>query len=270
MKNKIPVSSHIAAWLKDLAHAGGTGGLNWHVHAAYSLKRWLPTSELIAAFLAGVHTKDKHLLLIGCSAGWMLSTPWLARFERIDIYDIDPLVPLLFGLRHGRLLKAQGVQLRYHRQDAIAGLPALLAEHSKACLWFDNVLGQVSVRLGDEDIAERQLRHLKLLLKGRSWGSLHDVYSGPTDPTMDSPEIQTSIFKRLDDAGEETAQVEWNGQEQLLSMAAQSLLSQVNAQGVWHDHATAGVFAPHTPTTLIPWAFKPHYWHWLEAGWVKP
>jgi len=23
-------------------------------------------------------------------------------------------------------------------------------------------------------------------------------------------------------------------------------------------------------TTLMPWAFKPHYWHWLQAGWVKP
>ena len=259
-----------ATWIRDIANAGGTGGLNWHVHAVRSLNRWLPTREKIAQFLAGIEPQQTHLLLIGPSAGWMLPTPWLTRFQRIDVVDIDPLVPLLFRLRHGKVLREHGTQLRFHRQDAIAGLPQVLRLHPDACLWFDNVLGQVSVRLGDEDIAERQLRHLKLLLKGRSWGSLHDVYSGPTDPTMDSPEIQTSIFKRLDDAGEETAQVEWNGQEQLLSMATQSLLSQVNAQGVWHDHATAGVFAPHTPTTLIPWAFKPHYWHWLEAGWVKP
>ncbi|NBS77691.1 MAG: hypothetical protein EBT28_09880, partial [Betaproteobacteria bacterium] len=102
------------------------------------------------------------------------------------------------------------------------------------------------------------------------WGSLHDVYSGPIDSAMQSAVIQTCSFKRLDDAAEDTAQVLLNGQEQLLSMAAQSLLTLVNAQGVWHDHATAGVFAPHTSTTLMPWAFKPHYWHWLEAGWVKP
>ena len=258
-----------ATWVRDIANAGGTGGLNWHVHALRSLDRWMPTREQIAQFLAGVKPRQNHLLLIGPSAGWMLPTPWLTRFQYIDVYDIDPLVPLLFRLRHGNVLKAHSITLRFHRQDAIAGLPQVLRTHPEACLWFDNVLGQVSVRLGDEDIAERQLRHLKQLLQGRSWGSLHDVYSGPIDPAMAEAAIQTFDFKRLDDSTQENAQVEWNGQQQLLSSAAQGLLAQVNAQGIWHDHATAGVFAPHTPTTLIPWAFKPRYWHWLEAGWIN-
>ena len=95
-------------WLRDLANAGGTGGLNWHVHAARSLQRWLPTRQLIAQFLAQVQPTQTHLLLIGCSAGWMLPTPWLQQFKRIDIYDIDPLVPFLFGLRHGRQYSVSG------------------------------------------------------------------------------------------------------------------------------------------------------------------
>jgi hypothetical protein len=260
----------LATWIRDVANAGGTGGLNWHVHALRSLNRWLPTREKIAQFLAGIETTQSHLLLIGPSAGWMLPTPWLTRFKQVDVVDIDPLVPLLFGLRHGKVLREHGTQLRFHRQDAIAGLPQLLREHSQACVWFDNVLGQVSVRLGDEDIAERQLRHLKLLLQGRSWGSLHDMYSGPIDPDMALPELKTLAFRRLDDADDETAQVQVDGKQQALNMAAQALLTQLNAQGVWHDHATSGVFAPHTSTTLIPWAFKPHYWHWLQAGWVRP
>jgi hypothetical protein len=239
------------------------------VHALRSLNRWLPTREKIAQFLAGIETTQTHLLLIGPSAGWMLPTPWLTRFKQVDVVDIDPLVPLLFGLRHGKVLREHGTQLRFHRQDAIAGLPQLLREHSQACVWFDNVLGQVSVRLGDEDIAERQLRHLKLLLQGRSWGSLHDMYSGPIDPDMALPELKTLAFRRLDDADDETAQVQVDGKQQALNMAAQALLTQLNAQGVWHDHATSGVFVPHTSTTLIPWAFKPHYWHWLQAGWVS-
>jgi hypothetical protein len=259
----------LATWIRDVANAGGTGGLNWHVHAMRSLNRWLPTREKIAQFLAGIEPTQTHLLLIGPSAGWMLPTPWLTRFKQVDVVDIDPLVPLLFRLRHGKVLREHGTQLRFHRQDAIAGLPQLLREHTQACVWFDNVLGQVSVRLGDEDIAERQLRHLKLLLQGRSWGSLHDMYSGPTDPDMASPDVKTLAFRRLDDADDETAQVQVDGKPQRLNMAAQGLLSQLNAQGVWHDHATAGVFEPHTSTTLIPWAFKPHYWHWLQAGWVR-
>ena len=258
-----------ATWIRDITNAGGTGGLNWHLHALRSLNRWLPTREKIAQFLASIEPEESHLLLIGPSAGWMLPTPWLTRFKLIDVYDIDPLVPLLFSLRHGKELREHGTQLRFHRQDAIAGLPKLLRDHSQACVWFDNVLGQVRVRLGDEEIAERQLRHIKLLLKGRSWGSLHDVYSGPTDPGMAMPDVTTNVFRRLDEADADTAQVQVNGKQQLMSQAAQVLLTQLNAQGVWLDHATAGVFAPHTCTTLIPWAFKPHYWHWLEAGWVN-
>jgi hypothetical protein len=269
VNTKSPPHLAWASWIRDIAHAGGTGGLNWHVHALRSLNRWLPTRERIAQFLAGIEPRQKHLLLIGPSAGWMLPTPWLTRFQQIDVFDIDPLVPLLFGLRHGKVLREHGTQMRFHRQDAIAGLPQLLRAHPNACLWFDNVLGQVSVRLGDEDMAERQLSHLKQLMQGRSWGSLHDVYSGPVDPDMALPLVQTHAFKRLNAQSDDSAQVELDGRIQSLDTAAQSLLTRLNAKGVWHDHATSGVFAPNTPTTLMAWAFKPYYWHWLEAGWVN-
>jgi len=270
VNTKVPAHLPWASWIRDLVHAGGTGGIHWHVHALRSLNRWLTTRGYIAQFLAGIEPTQSHLLLIGPSAGWMLPTPWLTRFKQIDVYDIDPLVPLLFGLRHGKVLRSQGVAVRFHRQDAVAGLPKILREQPQACVWFDNLLGQVKVRLGDEEIAQRQLAHLKRLLQGRAWGSLHDVYSGPVDTAMAMPAMQTHAFRRLDEADEDTAQVEMNGQQQLLSTAAQSLLTQVNAQGVWLDHATAKVFEPRTQTTLMPWAFKPNYWHWLEAGWVKP
>jgi len=258
------------SWLRDLANAGGTGGLNWHVHAARSLQRWLHTRELIAAFLAQVRPAQEHLLLIGCSAGWMLPTPWLQRFKRIDVYDIDPLVPFLFGLRHGRHLKKQGVSVHYHRTDAIANLPALLKTHPLACLWFDNVLGQVGFRLGDEDMAERQLGQLKAMLKGRAWGSLHDVYSGPIDPVLPLPAFESVSYSRLDDLAEEQAQVRLGLTVMSHANAAQALLARLNATGVWHDHATQTVFAANTATTMMPWAFKPRYWHWLQAAWITP
>ena len=256
-------------WLRDLANAGGTGGLNWHVHAAQSLQRWMPTRELIAQFLAQVQASQTELVLIGCSAGWMLPTPWLSRFQVIEIYDIDPLVPLLFGLRHGRHLKKLGVQVHYHRSDAIAGLPHVLKQHPEACLWFDNVLGQLGFRLGDEDMAERQLRQLKTMLKGRTWGSLHDVYSGAIDPDMALPAYQPVQWTRLDDAPDEQAKVSMNQQVMSHPDAAQALLGQLNATGVWHDHSTQAVFEKGTLTTMIPWAFKPRYWHWLQAAWIR-
>jgi len=51
---------------------------------------------------------------------------------------------------------------------------------------------------------------------------------------------------------------------------SQKLLASVGAKEAWHDHLSSHVFAPNTPTTWMPWAFKPNYWHWLQAGWVNP
>jgi hypothetical protein len=50
---------------------------------------------------------------------------------------------------------------------------------------------------------------------------------------------------------------------------AQRLLASVGAEGEWLDHLTAEVLPPQTHGQMIPWAFKPRHWHWLQAGWVK-
>jgi len=242
--------------LRDLIHAGGTGGLNWHVHALYSRTRWQPTLEMIEAFLAQVDPRSDHLLLIGGSAGWMMPPSWLARFKRIDAYDIDPLAAWLFGLRHGRRLQALGIDVHHHRQDALIDLPEILQTQPQACLWFDNVLGQHRYRLRDEARVERELAQLKVTLHGREWGSLHDVFSGPTDGRLMPCDTKTWVHhnpaKTVTDAA-----------------FSQKLLASVGAKEVWQDHLTTQVFSSETPTTWMPWVFKPNYWHWLQAGWVR-
>ena len=242
--------------MRDLIHAGGTGGLNWHVHAHYSMERWQPTVQLVDQFLGQVQPQSEHLLLIGGSAGWMMPPAWLARFKRIDAYDIDPLAPWLFGLRHGRRLKALGIDVQHHRLDALAALPDLLREHPTACIWFDNVLGQHRYRVRGEALVEHELAQLKTTLKGRHWGSLHDVWSGPTDG-------------RLLPAGLNVWSHHVTAKQGLDAGFSQKLLASVGAKDVWHDHLTGHVFAPETHTTWMPWAFKANYWHWLQAGWVS-
>jgi hypothetical protein len=241
--------------IRDVIHAGGTGGLNWHVHAHYARQRWQPTVDLLDVFLAQVRPQAEHLLLIGCIAGWMMPPSWLARFERIDAYDIDPLAATLFHWRHGRHLRQLGVQLTHHRQDALAALPALLQEHPHACVWFDNVLGQHRYRVRDEVRVEQDLAALKHTLRGRHWGSVHDVYSGPSDGRALAHDWRSWQHHQVP-------------AHAVADNFAQTLLSHVGAKDVWQDHLTREVFAPDTPTTLIPWAFKPNYWHWLQAGWV--
>lgn len=242
--------------LRDVMHAGGTGGLNWHVHAHYSRQRWQPTVQLLDEFLARIAPQSTHLVLIGGSAGWMMPPRWLARFERIDAYDIDPLAPWLFNWRHGAPLQAQGTVVQHHRQDALLGLADILSAHPHACVWFDNVLGQHRYRVRDEARVERELKALKTSLQGRQWGSVHDVLSGPTDA-------------RLLPAGLNVWQHQTPAAQGLDAGFVQKLLASVGAQDIWQDHLTTEVFSAHTPVTWVPWAFKPNYWHWLQAGWVQ-
>jgi hypothetical protein len=177
------------------------------------------------------------------------------RFERIDAYDIDPLASHLMSWRVGKTLRRHGVAVHHHRQDALATLDVLLDQHPKACLWFDNLLGQHRYRVRDEARAEQELTALKTQLVGRHWGSIHDLLSGPTGDNTWTGRIATLTRDGLDVT-------------RMDSPHTQALLRDVAAQNVWIDHLTSQVFPDHTATRLIPWAFKDRYCHWLQAGWV--
>ena len=244
-------------WLSNLLHAGGTGGLNWHAHAWQSRARWQPTTEAIAQFLQSTQPSSMHLLLLGGSAGWMMPSAWLQRFARIDAYDIDPFAPWLFRQLHGRALDQSGTVVHHHRRDALIELDTILSEHPKACIWFDNMLGQHRYRVRDEVRTERELQALQHRLSGRHWGSVHDVYSGSSRLSLDATRFQTLQHKQV-------------RAEQVDDAYLQALLQKSQAQGVWNDHCTTVVFPPGTSTWLMPWEFRPGYWHWLQAGWVTP
>lgn len=245
-------------FVRDLWHAGGTGGLNWHVHAYYTRAQWQATVAQLEDFLNRVRPGSTHLLLIGASAGWMMPPGWLQRFKRIDAYDIDPLAAHLFDWRHGKTLRAQGITVQHHRQEALLQLHDVLPRHPQACVWFDNVLGQHRYRVRDEVRAEQDLAALKDTLQGRHWGSVHDLYSGPTQDNR----AWMSRIAALTRAGVDNSHID--------SQHTQTLLHEVGAKDVWVDHLTAQVFPPGTATTLMPWAFKDQYCHWLQAGWVTP
>ncbi len=241
---------------RDVVHAGGTGGLNWHVHAYSSLVRWQPTLAMIDGFLAQVAPASKHLVLIGGSAGWMMPHNWLQQFETIEAYDIDPMASWLFNWRHGRALQRTGVQVHHHRLDALLHLPEVLQQHARAFVWFDNVLGQHRYRIRDEERVTRELDELKNALHNRSWGSLHDWLSGPVQ-TRKTPVALTALMRT-------------NIKTHMISDAfTQQLLQDLGAHTAWSDHLTQVVLPADTPTHLIPWAIRPNYWHWLQAGWVS-
>ena len=236
-----------------------SGGLRWHWRAWRSQALWRDTRGQIADWLAQVQPHSDELLLIGASAGWMLPSPWLQRFRRIQVWDLDPLAKPLFAWRHGPALRAALTHWDYHCGDALKALPRLIEKHPQACIFFDNVLGQLRFHAGAGPQAatqiEERLRVIKQQLGGREWGSVHDLLSGP------------GLRFR---PGQVLPPARWRLLEPKASPESDAWLAPLGANGQWLDHLTGAVFAPGTPICDIAWPFEPAYWHWLQGGWVSP
>jgi hypothetical protein len=232
-----------------------SGGSVWHWQAWRSRQLWSPSVQLISKWLVNEQALQKYdkLLLIGASAGWMMSNQWLCQFKEINTFDIDPLAASLFKWNHGKILHERGIKLSCHTQDALAVLPQLLVQHPNALIFFDNVLGQLRFTYSSLDATEKKLKKIKSDLQGRTWGSLHDRMSGsiersPTGQSIIDP-FHTKGFIKKD-------------------TEIQSWLMQMNALSPWLDHLTQDVFPDETEVHNLTWAFNQNYWHWLQMGWV--
>ena len=166
-----------------------TGGPFWHWQAWRSAALWRPTVEALEVWLKE-QTKDTRsdaLVIIGASAGWMMPIGWLCQFKEVHTFDIDPLSAPLFRWRHGKKLRSVGTALTCHTQNALSDLPSLLKAHPQACLFFDNVLGQLRFTESGVQLAEKNISQIVQCLKGREWGSVHDRMSGPVSGALSSP-----------------------------------------------------------------------------------
>lgn len=218
-------------------------------------RRWAATRMRIEQALLGIDrvgAVPDTLLLLGGSAGWMMSPVFLSRFKRILLVDIDPWAPRLFRFNHGRVLAARSIALDFWRGDVHALLDQALAEHPQACVWFDNFLGLDSIYTRSLQVTERRMRELRKRMKGRLWGSVHDRLSGPGTADWASAACWSQDWPAA------SAQ----------PLSQQAMFSSVQAHGEWMDHHTEAVLPPGVVTQLIPWPIVPGRWHWLEAGWV--
>ncbi len=265
-------------WLKDALHAQETGGLSWHMSAWLSRKRWEPTQKSIDDFLMRHQVSQSELLLIGGSAGWMMSSQWLSQFKKIKVIDIDPLAPLFFYINHGKALRKSGTAWGFERRDGIRELSLLIKEYPQSFIWFDNVLGQQCFKLKDEDLVLRQLKHIKVILKNSHWGSIHDWLSGPVDESLAQPPSTSFLLgnansiafgKAIETENTDPNTLILNSKEMGFDVGTQILLNQVNATGEWQDHLSAEVFSAYQSCQLIPWYFKPAYCHFLIASFTQ-
>jgi hypothetical protein len=228
---------------------------HWHARAWMARKRWAATRERVAQALLSlrqVGNAAQELLLLGGSAGWMMSPEFLAGFQRVVLVDMDPWAPRLFRFNHGPVLTRHGVVLDFWQGDAHELLDRALAAHPQACVLFDNFLGLDSIHSRSVARTEKRMRGLRRRVKGRLWGSVHDRLSGPGTPQW---------------AGAACWLQDWPACS-AEPLPQQAMFSAVQAKGEWLDHHTAEVLPPGVRTQLIPWPIVPGRWHWLEAGWV--
>jgi len=234
-----------------------SSGSDWHWHARAFLarRRWARTRERLSPWLLQLRqmpSPPQALLLLGGSAGWMMSPEFLVGFKRVVLVDLDPWAARLFRFNHGRVLAQQGVALDFLQGDVHALLDEALAAQPEACVLFDNFLGLDSIHTRSLARTAQRLKGLRRRLKGRLWGSVHDRLSGPGT---------------ADWAGAACWQTAWAGRS-AEPLPQKEMLAAVQARGEWIDHGTDAVLPPGLATHLIPWPIVPGRWHWLEAGWL--
>jgi hypothetical protein len=225
---------------------------SWHVRAWRAGARWDRTRERVQDWLLSQPIDSDTLILLGGSAGWMMSPLFIERFRTLVLIDIDPWAGRLFSLRHRQALRARGTALTFLNGDAHELLDRTLQQYPQAYVLFDNFLGLDTLYTRDLKRTAERMQTLRQRLKGRVWGSVHDRFSGPGTPNW-----AHATCWRLQPEGQ-------SGQA-----LPQALYEAVQAHGQWLDHSTDLVFPQGTPVRLIPWPLIPGRWHWLEAAWVR-
>ena len=255
-----------------------SGGLFWHLHAWRQQRHWHGTCADIAQWLATLPPSAKvrdtqardSLVVIGASAGWMLSSRWLQGFGQVDTFDLDRWAAPLFRRRHGAALHASGTALACHTRDALADLDVVLSTHPQAVVLFDNVLGQVRFHCASIDEASQRIAKVTRRMRGRRWGSVHDAYSGPTQVRrigMSAAAMHRSVQARAGGSGAANSQRNTQA-SQPMGAGFDTFGRQLHAQGDWLDHLTEAVFPQGTLVHHIAWPYSARYCHWLQAGWV--
>ncbi|OYY95883.1 MAG: hypothetical protein B7Y41_00955 [Hydrogenophilales bacterium 28-61-23] len=216
-----------------------SGGLVYHLRARrWRRTLWRPFHALVERWLREWQPNTTRLVLIGPSAGYALNADFLARFERIDVLEPDPLARLLLRRRFPRQ--------RFQFADSAwlagtHGFEMLIRRYPDAAFLFCNLLGQHLVGAAPDRERRNWLRGLDAALRGRAWASWHDLASSARRPDR-FPPLARPAAEALDQV---IAQF-WRGGELEI-----------------HDHDCASI-RPDLPRQYAIWQLGPNRYHLIE------
>ena len=226
-----------------------SGGLMYHWRAWRQGRHWLDFSDSLARWLESWQVPSPHLILIGPSAGYNLPRSWLAKFQRIEAYDVDPLAARLFARRHPQ------VSVTFIKQDmfwingklSTAALERALKRYPEASVLFCNVLGQVPLegKLSAPEW-ESYLISLSYTLRDRRWASFHDTLT--VQPL--SASHHAAVHRAMVNSG--------NIKATLQSLACPADLEVI-------DHGLSGPWHGQRETQLLRWTLTPQSLHLIEC-----
>lgn len=227
------------------------GGVSYHLRAArHGNKSWRPFRDGLQGWLTHWQPRERHLVLVGPSAGYSLSTAFLARFDRLTILEPDPLACWLMKRRLRADANTRSIRCTFVSEDHLLETPTRLAElvaELDAAILFCNVLGQLGHLL--PNASDAHLRSIKNAVRtatdGRSFASYHDRVSGPAAPALAA--AGEHVARRLDDA--ELAAF-YPGPATTVTL---------------FDHGSDGIFDGSLPHSYFAWELKPRYVHLIEA-----
>jgi hypothetical protein len=174
------------------------GGIRYHLRALRHRERsWRPFRAALETWLSEWHPKASKLAIIGPSGGYCLPLAPLSRFERLIVFEPDPIARWVLRRRLG----PRSVQFVAHDvwiEPLLRGgsLPVPLLQDDTALL-FTNFIGQLPFLVPPEQWnvwRATWCRQLWPLLARVPWASFHDRVSGSVAPRVSGRVISAQRF----------------------------------------------------------------------------
>ena len=238
-----------------------TGGGGYHRHARKMRESyWRSFRREVEQWLIEWNPSAQTLVLVGPSAGYCLPDSFLARFEKLIAFDLDPEAEPRFRALHPAV--SESGRLSWRRGDALGLIEGssdsceLLREvrrqEGSVAVLFCNVLGQARFHWEDPEedpgFKDWTARMQVFLTKIPVWASFHDRFSGQLRPMEARWNLKTSPALQ-------------GGWSRFLSGAVQPGCEDRELL----DHLTDTFIPEDSSRVILRWEFAPGVFHWIEG-----